>query len=150
MINTISIVGRTNLLFLGLLAFIFGIKWLGKRTKTSEIQPTWGCAYQVPIPKAQYTGMSFSKSFAGLFNFLMIGKKKYTKIEQTELFPKKRTYSSVNFDIIENYILNPITNRLRFSMNYFQFIQNGQIQAYVLYGILFIVLVFIGTLIGMI
>ena len=32
-----------------------------------------------------------------------------------------------------------------FMLNYFQFIQNGQIQSYVVYGIFFIILIFLGT-----
>jgi len=150
MINTISFVGWTNLIFIGVLALIFGMRWLATRTRATEIQPTWGCAYEALVPKAQYTGMSFAKGFAGLFNFLLIEKKKYSKIEKTDLFPKRRTFTSTYFDIFENYLINPIINRLRFTTNYFQFIQNGQIQAYVLYGILFIIVVFIGTLFGLI
>jgi len=150
MIKTISIVGWTNLGFITILALIFGLRWLLTRNKISEIQSTWGCGYCSPIPKAQYTGMSFTKNFAELFNFFIVEKKKYSKIEKTELFPKRRTFSSFYIDIFETYIIDPATNYLRLFTNFFQFIQNGKIQAYVLYGILFILLVFLGTLFNLI
>jgi formate hydrogenlyase subunit 3/multisubunit Na+/H+ antiporter MnhD subunit len=150
MFHTVSVVGWANLVFLALIASVFGLRWLATRNRTTEIQPTWGCGYESPVPKAQYTSKSFTRSFAELFSFLAIEKKKYTKIEKTDIFPKKRAFSSFYVDIFENYIINPITNRLRFATNYFQFIQNGKIQSYVLYGILFIVLVFVGTLFGLI
>ena len=35
-------------------------------------------------------------------------------------------------------------------MNYFQFVQNGKTQAYVLYGVFFILLIFLGTLLKLI
>ncbi len=150
MIDTMSLVGWANLIFIGVLALILSLRWVATRNKTVEIRPTWGCAYEAPVPKAQYTGKSFVRTFAGLLNFLMIEKKKYSKIEKSDLFPEKRTFSSAYLDLFESYVINPITNRLRFVTNFFQFIQNGQIQQYVIYGILFIVLVFLGTLFNLI
>ena len=148
--NTIRYVGWTNLAFIGLLTLIFGTRWVLTRNRTVEIQSTWGCGYNAPIPKAQYTGGSFARSFAGLFNFLVLEKKQYHKVEKSNIFPRKRAFSSFYSDIFEKYLINPINNRLRYVMNLFQFIQNGKIQSYVLYGILFIIIVFIGTLFGLI
>lgn len=150
MFKTISIVGLTNLIFMLVLALVFCLRWLATRNRSTEIRATWGCAYEAPIPKAQYSGRSFTRTFGELLSFLVVEKKKYSKIDKTKLFPKKRSFSSYYFDLFEHYLINPLTNRLRFTMNYFQFIQNGKIQAYVLYGILFIVLIFLGTLLGLI
>ncbi len=146
----VGYLGWANLLFLAVILTIIGIRWLTTRNKTSEIQPTWGCAYNTLIPKAQYTGNSFIKAFTGLFNFLILERKNYSNFGKSDLFPDKRTFSLSYLDLIEKLFINPIINRLRFSMNYFQFIQNGHIQLYVLYGILFMVLVFLVTLFGLI
>lgn len=148
--NTLRVVGWINMTFILLLTTIIAIRWLVSRKRSTEIQPTWGCGYNAPIPKAQYTGSSFSRSFTSLFNFFIPEKKNYQKVDKVNLFPARRSFSSFYLDFIESYLINPVVNRLRYSMNYFQFIQNGQIQAYVLYGILFIVLVFLGTLFNLI
>ncbi len=111
-----------------------------------EIKPTWGCAYIAPNPRMQYTGKSFSKTLGKLLGFILIENKRYQEIPVDQTFPSTRKHSSHYIDFFETRIINGTTERLVHSMNYFQFIQNGKTQAYVLYGIFFIVLIFLGTL----
>ena len=144
--STISIIGLTCLLFIMILISIFSLRWMLSHKKTVNIENTWGCGYTGLIPKAQYTGLSFTRTFADLIGFLTIEKKNYVKIEKTDIFPRKRSFSSYYFDLLEHYVINPLTSRLNYSMNFFQFIQNGKIQAYVLYGIIFILIIFISTI----
>ena len=106
---------------------------------------TWGCGYSVPTARMQYTGKSFSKSLGKLLNFLLLEKKKYKEITEREIFPAERRYSSHYNDFFVTKIFNVIVDRLLYSLNYFQFIQNGKTQSYILYGIFFIVMVFLGT-----
>jgi hydrogenase-4 component B len=148
--DTMRIVGWTNLAFICIIALVLGSRWLLTRNRIPEIQSTWGCGYESSIPKAQYSGGSFTRSFAALFNFLVMEKKQFYKIDKSDIFPHKRAFSSYYSDIFEKYLISPINSRLRYSMNLFQFIQNGKIQSYVFYGILFIIVVFIGTLFGLI
>lgn len=143
--STLSVIGWMCFWFIIALAGIFTVRWLLSRNKPSNIENTWGCGYTGSAPKAQYTGLSFSRTFADLLGFLVIEKKNYHKIAKAEIFPKKRNFSSYYFDLLEHYVISPLTSRLNFSMNYFQFIQNGKIQAYVLYGILFIIMIFLCT-----
>jgi hydrogenase-4 component B len=106
---------------------------------------TWGCGYPVPTARMQYTGKSFSKSLGKLLNFVLLGKKKYKEISESEIFPSERRYSSHYNDFFATKVFNVIVDRLLYSMNYFQFIQNGKIRMYILYGIFFIVVLFLGT-----
>ncbi|HPR86278.1 MAG TPA: hypothetical protein PLG33_09505, partial [Prolixibacteraceae bacterium] len=54
-------------------------------------------------------------------------------------------YASHYHDFFELKIIRPISERLIFGANYFKFIQNGRVQSYVLYGIIFILSIFILT-----
>lgn len=146
MTSTISMIGLACLLFIMILVSIFSLRWMLSHKKPIGEENTWGCGYTGSIPKAQYTGLSFSRSFADLLGFLTIEKKNYDKIEKTDIFPQKRSFSSYYFDLLEHYVIIPLTSRLNYSMNFFQFIQNGKIQTYVLYGILFILMIFICTI----
>jgi hypothetical protein len=98
----------------------------------------------------QYTGKSFSKSLGKLLNFIVLEKKKYKEIPPDEIFPAQRRYSSHYNDFFISKIFDGIVGRLLYSLNYFQFIQNGKIQLYILYGVFFIVLVFLGTMFNLI
>ena len=141
----LSEIGLYSLLFLVLIGIVYAIRKSFVRRHSEALQPTWGCAYSVPNAGMQYTGKSFSKSLAKLVGLAVSEKKKYSEITASEIFPKHRHYSSNYIDGFASYI-NLFSDRLLFVMNYFQFIQNGKIQMYILYGLIFIVLVFLGTL----
>jgi hydrogenase-4 component B len=80
---------------------------------------------------------------------MLIEKKGYAEIKREETFPVSRKYRSFYLDFFENKIIDPsILLIIRF-INMFQFIQNGKIQAYVIYGIVFILAIFIGTVLNL-
>ena len=141
----IANIGRVSLFFILLLLLVFGTRWLLIRNRPSTIYETWGCGYVAPIVKAQYTGRSFIRSFGLLFNFMVKENKDNIKIPKNKLYPGKHNYSTSYIDMMEKYFVMPLAKRLTFTLNYFQFIQNGQIQSYVLYGLFFIILVFLGS-----
>ena len=79
---------------------------------------------------------------------IKVERKKFTEISKNEVFPQGRNYSSHYIDFFESNIISKVVDRIVYAVNYFQFIQNGKIQAYVLYGIFFIILIFLGTVIN--
>jgi len=143
-----EIVSTINLYFLiltGIVALIWGIRHFATKENKNEINETWGCAYVAPNSRMQYTGKSFSKPFAKIFSFIVIEEKKFKELEPGEIFPKGRKYASHYHDFFELKMIKPISERLIFGANYFKFIQNGRVQSYVLYGIIFILSIFILT-----
>ncbi len=150
LMSNMGILGQINLLIIGILAITLGARWLLSRNKHSVIEDTWSCGYAVPISKAQYSGRSFASSFAELFSFLAKTHKDYRKISKTSIYPEKRSFKIAYFDLVDRYLLNPISRRLYFFLNYFQFIQNGKIQSYLIYGLVFIMIVFLGTILKLI
>jgi hydrogenase-4 component B len=146
LLNSISSIGKFSMLFILLLLVIYVVRKSLSRTRQISRSTTWGCGYAAPNARMQYTGKSFSKSLGKLLNFIILEKKKYKEIAAAEIFPAERKHSSHYNDFFVTRIFNGIVDRLLYSMNYFQFIQNGKIQMYILYGIFFIVVVFLGTL----
>lgn len=146
LLNSISSIGKFSMLFILLLLVIYAVRKSVSRARQISTSTTWGCGYAAPNARMQYTGKSFSKSLGKLLNFIILEKKKYKEISAGEIFPAERKHSSHYNDFFVTRIFNGIVDRLLYSMNYFQFIQNGKIQMYILYGIFFIVVVFLGTL----
>jgi len=140
--KTVSLV---SVAFIALTGFILLLRWVISKGNEKKYAPTWGCGYVAPNSKMQYTGKSYSKSFGKLLNFVMIEKKGYSEIERNETFPETRKYRSFYIDSIESKIIDPVLFLIRRFINLFQFVQNGRIQAYVIYGIVFIVIILIGT-----
>jgi formate hydrogenlyase subunit 3/multisubunit Na+/H+ antiporter MnhD subunit len=146
LINSMSLIGKFAMLFILLVILIYFIR-KGVTRKRSEVTgSTWGCGYAVPASRMQYTGKSFSKSLGKLLNFIVLEKKKYKELSAGEIFPAERKHSSHYNDFFVTKIFDGIVDRLLYSLNYFQFIQNGKTQMYILYGIFFIVLIFLGTI----
>lgn len=147
---SISAIGKFSAFFILLAILIYFIRKGLTYKRPVAHDSTWGCGYGKPSSKMQYTGKSFSKSLGKLLNFIILEKKKYKEIQPGEIFPAHRRYSSHYNDFFITRIFDGIVGRLLYSLNYFQFIQNGKIQLYILYGIFFIVLVFLGTMFNLI
>jgi hypothetical protein len=138
-----------SLLFLTITGLVFVSRWVLSRRNEKKYAATWGCAYVAPDNRMQYTGKSYSKSFGKLLNFVMIEKKGYSEIKKNEIFPESRKYRSFYLDLFESKIISPVTQLIKRFTNLFLFIQNGKIQAYIIYGIVFIMVIFIGTILNL-
>jgi formate hydrogenlyase subunit 3/multisubunit Na+/H+ antiporter MnhD subunit len=111
---------------------------------------TWGCGYVAPNNRQQYTGKSFSKPLGKIFNALLIEKKEFDELKKGEIHPAGKTYISHYHDFFEQKLIRPYTDRLVQSANYFSFVQNGRIQSYVLYGIVFILALIILSILNIV
>jgi len=134
-----------SILFVGIISLLGFVRHKLLAGRSTTLQTTWGCGYAAPTNKIQYTGKSFSKTLSKTFNFIVIERKQYEELKPGEIFPKARKHASHYHDFFEFRIIHVLTNRLIYATNYFKFIQNGRIQSYVLYGIAFIISIFILT-----
>ncbi len=144
--RVLTSISMYSLLLVGIIVLTWLLRSYVMKKRSIRINATWGCGYVAPGSRIQYTGKSFSKPLGKIFNFLLIERKHYEELKPGEIFPEKRSYVSHYYDFFEHNLIDPITQRLIYSANYFSFIQNGRIQSYVLYGIVFILAMFILTL----
>lgn len=146
--GSIANINFYSLLFMAIIGLVWLVRARFIRNRIQEIQPTWGCAYVAPTSKMQYTGKSYSKSLGKIFSFLLFEEKKYTELAQGEIFPENRKYQSHYVDFFEHRFINYITHHLVYAANYFKFIQNGRVQSYVWYGIVFMISIFLMTILN--
>lgn len=137
-----------SLLFIAVIALIWVVRKYFVHQKKQIVQPTWGCGYVAPTSKMQYTGKSYSKSLGKIFSFILVEEKKYDELEKGEIFPRIRKYQSYYRDFFEHRFFNFITHHLVYTANYFKFIQNGRVQSYVWYGIVFMISILFLTVIN--
>jgi hydrogenase-4 component B len=124
-----------NWLFLGLIIFILALLGLRKyafRKKVIETGPTWGCAYKSATSKFQYSAGSFVRSFAKL------AKPVLEIVDIPEVFSSEKHFKTVPYDKIERIFIDKPIKLLNILTDQFLFLQNGQLQRYILYGIIFI------------
>jgi len=137
--------GRVSLLLIVLIASLYFIRTYISKKKPRIFLSTWGCGYVAPNSRMQYSGKSFTKTFAKLFSFFVTEKKRYKEIDANAIFPSIRSYQSHYSEFFETRIIDKLNNRLIGFLNYFTFIQSGQTQSYVLYGLLFIIALIAAT-----
>jgi hydrogenase-4 component B len=126
-----------SFIFLALLIFwIRKIAVAGKQTATA---PTWGCGYEAPSPKLQYTANSFVRSYRKLVRPLLIMNKKENDL--AGIFPNPVHSETQPYDKLEAVLIDIPIKHIRGFMGRFRFLQNGNPQYYILYGIIFIILV---------
>lgn len=114
--GTVSSIGLASACLIASVAVIALLRKMAGRRHTVRSGETWGCGYTVPSPKLQYTATSFVKTYSQIFG----------RILKSGLIDKGAAW----------YI--------RFTER-FAFLQNGRLQSYILYGIVFIVVTIILT-----
>ena len=97
--------------------------------RKNAFAPTWGCAYQEPTPRMQYSASSFSQSLLETFG---IGDK--TELEAPQgLFPRQAAFHSELRDMAGDGLYRPLFEILEDKLSLLRKIQHGNIHAYVLY-----------------
>jgi len=142
-INLMKIISLSCFGFIALALVILGIRQLIFKSKKNDIQNTWSCGYQAVNNRMQYTGSSYVSPFLSMLKPFFI--KHFDVKKPKELFPKEAHFKLNIEDIEEFYIINPLIRADERFLALFQWIQGGNTQQYILYGLIFLVLALIGT-----
>jgi formate hydrogenlyase subunit 3/multisubunit Na+/H+ antiporter MnhD subunit len=122
-----------------LILLLFGIRKWALHNRTVTVLPTWACGYTAPTTKLQYTASSFVKTYSKLFGMFFLISKREKEVQG--IFPTDAHLETHPYDKVEKWLIDYPVTKLKSFMDKFLFIQNGKLQFYILYGILFIVAV---------
>ena len=112
--------------------------------KRNTIHETWGCGYNKPNSRMQYTASSYADLFVSTLKPLF---KRIEHIKKPkEIFPKEAYYEVETEDIEEAYIVKPVLKLDEKFLQKFERIQNGNMQQYILFGLIFLILSIIGLI----
>ncbi len=142
--NFIEITQQVSLAAVGLIILsllVLGIKKMIASSTIITVAPTWGCGYSTITPRQQYTANSFVRSFRKLIHSLLIMNKREEAIEG--VFPKVIHSETHPYDKVEAVFIDRPTRFIRGFLGKFSFVQNGSVQYYISYGIVFIFIVII-------
>lgn len=118
------------------------------RRRPVSFGPTWGCGYKRPIKSIQYTSKSFAKTLINMCHSLLPSSQMFKPLEgEVEIFPENRSHISVDFDLVDEKLISPGSSRLLSCLERFQFIQNGMLQRYIVYGLSYVVILIISVVI---
>lgn len=109
--------------------------WCGIRRAPSTV--TWDCGFAAPSPRMQYTSSSFAEMLVGLFAWALQPKAHHPRIDS--LFPSSADFhSQVEDTVLEKGII-PGTNLFVWLFSWAKYLQQGSLQAYLLYILVTIV-----------
>lgn len=137
--ETLTMIGVYAMVFLLLIGLIFFIRKKIIINKPQTFNTTWGCGYVAPTIKMQYTASSFVRAYRKLAEPIFSIHKK--KKEIIGIFPKAGGQETHPYDLVEKWLIDYPLNGIKSFLNRFVFLQNGNLQFYILYGIVFITLI---------
>ena len=138
----VSVLSWYFFIFLIMLLVLFAIRAVLNRKM--QIHNTWGCGYDRANNHMQYTASSYADLFISTLKPLF---KRVTHIKKPkELFPKEAYYELEIEDIEEAYIVKPLVMWDEKLLAKFERIQSGNIQQYILFGLIFLILAIVGMI----
>ena len=134
-----------GLIMLGLIVFIATLVLIKTvLNKKSQTHTTWGCGYNKPNSHMQYSASSYVNLFVSTLKPLF---KRVSHIKKPkELFPKEAYFELEIEDIEEAYIVEPLVKGDEKLLAKFERIQNGNIQQYILFGLIFLIIAILGVI----
>ena len=120
---------------------IFLLRNLLTKKRIVKTGPTWGCGYTAGTCKQQYTGTSYADNFAVLAAPILHTRKEYREIHPEELFPSKRSFRTHPFDVFHSG-LNKVLDFSMLVLKKLARLQTGNIQHYILYAFIFMLIIF--------
>jgi hydrogenase-4 component B len=126
-------------LFFGMIVLVIAFAYLRKyvtKHRKVELGTTWGCGYAASSGKTQYSASSFVRSYTKLAKPVLDIEKK--EVEINEVFPGEKHYETDPYDMMERVLIDRPLKLIDKVADRFMFLQNGHLQRYILYGIVFI------------
>lgn len=142
MIRFTDMLGSLSMILIAFGALVAGLIYIRRtilKKRSVTYSGTWGCGYMRPIKGIQYTSKSFARTMIDLFKILLPSSTRYKEITTEEIFPKDRGHMTSDSDFFEKRVINPATGGLLHGLDKFQFIQNGNLQLYIVYGLAWII-----------
>ncbi|MCE5346606.1 MAG: NADH-quinone oxidoreductase subunit E [Bacteroidales bacterium] len=107
--------------------------------------PTWGCGYTAGTSKQEYTATSYAYNYNHIAKPVLQTKKIMKDIREDEIFPDERTFKSHSDDIFKKLFIDKPVDWISDLLKKIAVMQTGQIQHYILYAFVYLLLVFLLT-----
>ncbi|HHG83521.1 MAG TPA: NADH-quinone oxidoreductase subunit E [Bacteroidetes bacterium] len=147
----LRMVSAGGIIFLLLLIALWALRRWQTRRLTQVDGPTWGCGYEGADPALhQYTATSYADNFREISQPFVKVEKHYTSPQENEIFPGPRSFSTHSEDWVEDKALHLPLNRFIAALRRINILQTGKIRHYILYGLIFVFLIFLLSIGGFI
>ena len=139
----------------GIFILLVGVLWMirkwAQKPKIVETGATWGCGYTGANPAIhQYSATSYAESIRELAPGIVNVKKHFQGFAEEEIFPGKRNFSSHAEDFVEENLVSAPSSKLLQWLEKSAVFLTGNLQHYLLYALVFLIVIFLLTLLKLI
>jgi formate hydrogenlyase subunit 3/multisubunit Na+/H+ antiporter MnhD subunit len=117
-----------------------------KRIIKPAFSQTWGCGYEKPSPKMQYTGNSLIHPLAYFIKPFIHKQDKI--LSDTNHFPQSFGFHAKVHDFIHEFCLRPGQKVIALFLGLFTGVQRGRTQIYITYSLVFLIIMLIWAILG--
>jgi formate hydrogenlyase subunit 3/multisubunit Na+/H+ antiporter MnhD subunit len=143
-INSLTNISLVALILIALIGIIWVLKKQTQKKAVIAAGPTWGCGYSGADPsKHQYTATSLADNVGELASPVLHLRKKYDNLKEEEVFPQERDFETSSLDLFEKGM---VTKPARAILNFMRrqaIFQTGSLQHYLLYALIFMIAIFV-------
>ena len=147
---TLSKVSLTAWLLIIVVALLYKLKSRAQSTRTISQGPTWGCGFTSPNIRMQYTGESFSEGLESVATNLTQNTVEGRRVSKSEIFPSTRNYNVRHKDKIDRLFAAWWVELLYIINKRIMALRTGKINNYILFALLFLMLIFVLSLLNLI
>lgn len=151
LVPTLTRVSLTAWLLIIVIALLYTVKVRAQRRRIVSHGPTWGCGFTAPDTRMQYTGESFAEgleSLASTFNSDIVEGR---VVDKGEIFPPAvRNYNVRHKDRVGRLFSAWWIEMLRLINQRIMRLRTGKINNYIFFALMFLVLIFILSLLNII
>lgn len=148
-IPTLNGISISSGIFIVLIGIVWVLRAWQQKKQNIKLGDTWGCGYTGANPALhQYTATSYADNFGQLSSHLVNIKKDYTEFKEEEVFPKEKNFETHSSDIFEDYLILTPANHFYSRLKKMGVLQTGKIQHYLLYSLLFLIVIYLLTILN--
>jgi hypothetical protein len=140
-VATLQKVSLALVMFTALVLIVRVLRNIATAALPERKSDTWGCGSLHQSVRMQYTASSFTKPASKLFGSLLPFRRRYRRIAADDIFPKTAYYTYIYSDWVETMVFRPIGKLFKRISALSLHVQDGKLQWYILYGLLFILAV---------
>lgn len=146
MLGLLLPITRVALVLVGLAAVLTLLRWGLLRRREVAVGSTWGCGYEAPTARMQYTAASFAEPILDPFEATL-----HRPVHENPVrgyFPEEAHYERHPKDVVGDRVLVPAARRLIAALARIQIIQHGRVQLYLVYILVTVIVLLVWQLSG--
>jgi formate hydrogenlyase subunit 3/multisubunit Na+/H+ antiporter MnhD subunit len=140
--ESLAMIGKIGCVLIGMILLLVFLRYRILKTRIVRQGPTWGCGYTAGDARQQYTGTSYADAVAGLAEPILQTQREDVVIEEEEIFPDAKSFATHPADV-SRLELNRLVDFLMLILKKLARLQTGNIQHYILYAFIFMILIFV-------